>query len=127
MKTCYELLGVRADASTAEIHESFKRLARQTHPDQTLDERDRAQRTAKFQALSEAYEVLKDPAKRAAYDRELATASLWTAVKDRSRTSAGRVLGVLRQEGEGLARDLSHRTVDRGVDYLLGLFDRATK
>ena len=28
MKTCYELLGVRADASTAEIHESFKRLAR---------------------------------------------------------------------------------------------------
>ena len=126
-KTYYELLGLRPSASAAEIHERFKQRAREMHPDHARDERDRARRTASFQALSEAYEVLKDPAKRAAYDRELATASLWTAVKDRSRTSAGRVLGVLRQEGEGLARDLSHRTVDRGVDYLLGLFDRATK
>ena len=127
MKTCYELLGVRADASTAEIQESFKRLARQTHPDQTLDERDRAQRTAKFQALSEAYEVLKDPAQRAAYDRALAAGSLWTAAKDRTRASAGRVLGVLREEGEDLARDLGRSSVDRGVDYLFSLFDRAVK
>ena len=123
----YEVLGVRSDASTDEIHERFKRLARETHPDRVLDERERARRTQKFQELSEAHEVLMDPAQRAAYDRALAAGSLWTAAKDRTRASAGRVLGVLREEGEDLARDLGRSSVDRGVDYLFSLFDRAVK
>ena len=126
-KTYYELLGLRPSASAAEIHERFKQRAREMHPDHARDERDRARRTASFQALSEAYEVLKDPAQRAVYDRALAVGSLWTAAKDRTRASAGRVLGVLREEGEVLARDLGRSTVDRGVDYLFGLFDRAAK
>ena len=126
-RTYYQVLGVEKNATAAELHERFKKLARETHPDQARNERDRAERTARFQALSEAYEVLKDPAQRAVYDRALAVGSLWTAAKDRTRASAGRVLGVLREEGEVLARDLGRSTVDRGVDYLFGLFDRAAK
>lgn len=61
----YEVLGVSRDASQEEIKRAFRRLARQYHPDvnQTKDAEE------KFKEINEAYEVLSDPEKRAAYDR----------------------------------------------------------
>ncbi len=62
----YELLGVGRDASTAEIKKAYRKKAVEFHPDKHKG--DKAME-AKFKEVSEAYEVLKDPEKKAAYDR----------------------------------------------------------
>ncbi len=58
----YEILGVSKDASADEIKKSFRRAAIEHHPDRGGDE-------AKFKEINEAYEILKDPAKRQRYDQ----------------------------------------------------------
>lgn len=65
-KDYYELLGVSKTASADEIKKSYRKLAMQYHPDTNKDD---AAAEAKFKELSEAYEILKDENKRAAYDR----------------------------------------------------------
>jgi len=66
MADYYEILGVERDASQDEIKKAFRRLARETHPDANNGDRDREER---FRVIAEAYEVLSDPQRRAAYDR----------------------------------------------------------
>jgi molecular chaperone DnaJ len=66
-KTCfYELLEVERTADDKTIKSSYRRLAMQCHPDRNPG---CADSEAKFKAISEAYDCLKDPQKRAAYDR----------------------------------------------------------
>ena len=62
----YETLGVARGAGDDEIKKSYRKLAMQHHPDRNPDDQESEQ---KFKETSEAYEVLKDPDKRAAYDR----------------------------------------------------------
>jgi len=62
----YELLGVQRAASAEDIKKAYRKLAMQHHPDRNPG--DKASEH-KFKELSEAYEVLKDDQKRAAYDR----------------------------------------------------------
>lgn len=64
-KDYYQTLGVERGAAEGEIKRAYRKLARKYHPD-VSKERD-AQ--ARMQDVNEAYEVLKDPDKRAAYDR----------------------------------------------------------
>ncbi len=61
----YEVLGVGRDASEEEIKRCFRKLAFQYHPDHNHDDG----ASEKFKEINEAYEVLCDPDKRAAYDR----------------------------------------------------------
>lgn len=61
----YKILGVAAGAGADEIKRAFRKLARKYHPD--INETPEAE--AKFKDVSEAYEVLKDPERRAAYDQ----------------------------------------------------------
>jgi molecular chaperone DnaJ len=61
----YELLGIGRDASPEEIKRSFRRLARELHPDTNPD----PEAEARFKAVAQAYEVLSDPDKRQRYDR----------------------------------------------------------
>ncbi|CAN5342755.1 molecular chaperone DnaJ [soil metagenome] len=62
----YELLEVERTADAGAIKSSYRRLAMKYHPDKTGGHADMEE---KFKAVSEAYECLKDPQKRAAYDR----------------------------------------------------------
>ncbi len=62
----YELLGVDRDAGTEDLKRAYRKLAMKFHPDRNPGD---AAAEAKFKELSEAYEVLKDDEKRAAYDQ----------------------------------------------------------
>ncbi len=63
----YEILGIPRDASGDDIKKAYRRLAKQYHPDMNRDDPEKAE--GKFKEISEAYEVLMDSQKRAAYDR----------------------------------------------------------
>lgn len=62
----YEVLGVSKDAGAGEIKKSYRKLAMKFHPDQNPDDPEAEDR---FKELGEAYEVLSDEDKKAAYDR----------------------------------------------------------
>jgi curved DNA-binding protein len=61
----YKILGVARTATADEIKKAYRRLARKFHPDVSKE----ANAEHKFKEVQEAYEVLKDPEKRAAYDQ----------------------------------------------------------
>lgn len=64
-KDYYKILAVPREASADEIKKSYRKLARKYHPDVSKE----ANAEEKFKELQEAYEVLKDPEKRKAYDQ----------------------------------------------------------
>ncbi|HYM41298.1 MAG TPA: DnaJ C-terminal domain-containing protein [Steroidobacteraceae bacterium] len=61
----YKILGVQRTAAAEEIKTAYRRLARKFHPDVSKE----PDAEARFKEVQEAYEVLKDPEKRAAYDQ----------------------------------------------------------
>lgn len=64
-KDYYEIMGVARDASPDDIKRAYRRLARKYHPDVSKEK----DAEARFKEVGEAYEVLRDPEKRAAYDQ----------------------------------------------------------
>ena len=80
----YELLGVRRDASAAEITRAYHRRARALHPDTQPGQ---ATEPARFRELQEACRVLHDPARRAAYDQALRPAAARPAVTPTPRAA----------------------------------------
>jgi curved DNA-binding protein CbpA len=65
-QTPYEVLGVKPDASADEIRKSYRKLAKQFHPDLNPG---KPEAEARFKSISAAYDLLSDPEKRARYDR----------------------------------------------------------
>jgi curved DNA-binding protein len=74
-KDYYDIMGVKRDATLDELKRSYRKLARKYHPDVSQE----VDAEAKFKEVGEAYEVLKDPEKRAAYDQ---LGSQWQAGQD---------------------------------------------
>lgn len=108
MRDYYDVLGVSRDASADEIKKTFRKLARDTHPDANPED---AEAEARFREIAEAYEVLSDPKKRAAYDRgeHFATGDLFSSV-------AG-LDDILQQFfGGGFGYGAAGRRVQRGRD-----------
>lgn len=62
----YDVLGVPRDATEADIKKAYRRLAMEHHPDRNNGDKAAEER---FKEITEAYEILRDPAKRASYDR----------------------------------------------------------
>jgi curved DNA-binding protein len=64
-KDYYKVMGVARNATEAEIKQAYRKLARKYHPDVSKEK----DAEARFKEVGEAYEVLKNPEKRAAYDQ----------------------------------------------------------
>ncbi len=65
-KDYYKTLGVEKNASEDDLKKAYRKMAMQYHPDRNKDSKEAEE---KFKEINEAYDVLKDPDKRAAYDR----------------------------------------------------------
>src|SRR5947209_10826370 len=101
----YEVLGVGKDASPDEIKKAFRRAAVQHHPDRGGDE-------TKFKEINEAYEVLKDDAKRKRYD-QFGHAGVGSSAASDGNPFAG--FG-------GAAQDFSFDFGDLGLGDIFGSF-----
>ena len=66
MADFYAVLGVPRDASDDDIKKAYRRLAMQWHPDRNAGAKEAEE---KFKTITAAYDVLRDPQKRAAFDR----------------------------------------------------------
>ena len=62
----YEILGVERGASADELKKAYRKLAMQYHPDRNAGDKEAEH---KFKEINQAYDILKDDQKRAAYDR----------------------------------------------------------
>ena len=95
----YQLLGVPREASREEIAQAWRRRARDEHPDARPADADAPGR---FRALAEAWQVLGDPGRRAAYDRALAREQPAAGAAVRRAADPGRVTPLVRVPGPPL-------------------------
>ncbi len=102
----YEILGVQRTASEEEIKRSYRKLARQFHPDRNPGDK---QAETKFKEVQEAYDVLSDKQKRSQYDR-FGTAGLGEGFQD--ARGGGRSYNFQWGPGPGGFQEMNPETAD---------------
>ena len=110
-KDYYQLMGLERSASVDDIRKAYRKLARKYHPDVSKE----PQAEARFKEMQEAYEVLKDPEKRVAYDQLGAN---WKAGQD-FRPPPDWNMGA-----EGRGRGFDEREAAEHSDFFEALFRR---
>jgi len=114
MKDYYAILSVPRNASTEQIRERFRELARLRHPDRYRGE-ERAQAELDFQEITEAFNILASPERRRLHDHELARPEGTQQVSDQVRLARHHL-----QTGVKLYRE-------KNYVQAADAFDRATK
>jgi curved DNA-binding protein CbpA len=127
-RTYYEMLGLDPEASADDVRAAFRRLARERHPDRYRPG-DRAAAEVEFQAITEAYNVLSDPDRRARYDQGLATTNKPNLSNPRevARALAAKAVGLMKlgehkHAGELLGQAVAHDPQNARARHLYGLF-----
>lgn len=127
-RTYYEILGVDPQATAADVRAAFRRLARERHPDRYRPD-DRAAAEREFQSITEAYNVLADPERRARYDQGLANLTRPNLANPRevARALVAKAVGLMKlgehqQAGELLAQAVAHDPQSARARHLYGLF-----
>ena len=120
MRDYYDILGIARAATAEDIKKAFRRLARDSHPDANPDDPDAE---ARFREIAEAYEVLSDERRRAAYDRgeHFAAGDLFS-----SFAGLDDILQQFFGGGFGGSRSGARRGRDVGVKVDLTLAEAAT-
>ena len=109
-RSYYDVLGVRADASQAEIKRAYRTLAKAYHPDVNRS----ASAAARFKEINEANQALSSPDRRARYDRETAAAVRHRAHEREKRERYERWRSAQgRNEGAGGVRQGARRVKNR--------------
>ena len=117
----YSVLGLGREASASEISRAYRRAARETHPDRHPGNPSAAER---FNAVRDAYNTLRDPNRRATYDRAHPVAR---AVRPGPRGRAGRGpvwAGSIEVALGGRRKAASRVRIDQEVAELVHLFPR---
>lgn len=104
----YEVLGVERGASDSEIRDKFRKLARERHPDRYRGT-EKAEAERKFQTLTEAMNVLTDPARRKNHDAELSSLS-------RGQSEPGQLSKIYMSKGIKAYRDSDFDTARENFD-----------
>lgn len=118
----YLVLGLEPTATDEQIKKAYRALARELHPDRNGGD---AFKTQRFKQVVEAYEILSDPAKRAAHDAKSQKSPSWdqAALWETIRKAAGTVGAAVRETMVAQeARDLATETVEYASRYSKGKF-----
>ena len=86
-KDYYRLLGVKRQASSEEIKQAYRKLAIKYHPDKNPQNREAEER---FKEITEAYDVLSNPRRRAEYDQKRASSNAWMQANRRRSSRPSR-------------------------------------
>jgi len=117
----YEVLGVERNASEADLKKAYRRLAMKFHPDRNPDSKEAE---ANFKEAKEAYEVLSDARKRAAYDQfghAGVDSSMGGGGPDMGGAGFGDIFGDIFSDIFGGARRGGGQRVNRGADLRYAL------
>ena len=102
--TYYDLLQVTPDATDGELRMAYRRMVKRHHPDANPHDRDFASK--RFHLIQEAYDLLRDPSRRADYDHALITRQ-WTSASpynDNGEKNVSDMFGSARRTIERLMR-----------------------
>lgn len=97
---CYAILGLTPAATTAQVKSAYRKLAKTWHPDKNPD----PDAAARFRDLTEAYETLTDPQRRAAYDTTCTPAPGTAVTTPGQSPAASRLLAVLEDTWTAIRR-----------------------
>jgi curved DNA-binding protein CbpA len=98
MRTFYDVLGVKPDATQEEISKVFRTLVMSNHPDRFLDPAEKAAAEKMLKDVTEAYNTLGKPQARAQYDRDLSAPQKLTPTKTLPEQARDMI-------GQGLAKE----------------------